>query len=182
MNASCTIRLWDFENRLSSVTLPNNGGVISFRYDPFGRRIQKTSASRVTNYLYDGSNIVAEVSASGGVVASYTQGAGTDEPLAMQRGGNTVYYHADGLGSVTSLTDPNAKTVATYVYDSFGNTTATASIFNPLTHSATPVAKTIASAGSITIAPDTTIPRWVGSSLKTQPDLRAVARTSMSTL
>ncbi len=121
---------WDFENRLSSIALPNNGGTVSFRYDPLGRRIQKTSASGVTNYLYDGANIAAEVSASGGVVASYTQGAGVDEPLAMQRGGYIGYYHADGLGSITSLKDINAKTIATYVYDSFGNTTPTEGIFN----------------------------------------------------
>src|SRR5215468_239963 len=29
---------WDFENRLTSVTLPGSGGTVSFRYDPFGRR------------------------------------------------------------------------------------------------------------------------------------------------
>jgi len=122
---------WDLENRLSSVTLPNNGGTVSFRYDPFGRRIQKASAGSVTNYVYDGPNIIAELNASGGVVASYTQGTGIDEPLAMRRGGYIGYYHADGLGSVTSLTNTNTQTVATYVYDSFGNTTATEGIFNP---------------------------------------------------
>ncbi len=117
-----------------SAAVPQTRGTsltVSFRYDPFRRRIQKTSLSGVTNYLYDGANIVAEVSSSGGVVASYAQGAGIDEPLAMQRSGSTVYYHADGLGSVTSLTNTSATTVATYVYDSFGKTTATGSIVNP---------------------------------------------------
>jgi RHS repeat-associated protein len=127
-----TTYAWDFENRLSSVTLPNNGGTVSFRYDPFGRRIQKTLANNAAkNYLYDGSNIIAELNASGSVIASYTQGAGIDEPLAMRRGGYIGYYHADGLGSITSLTNPNAQTIATYTYDSFGNTTATEGIFNP---------------------------------------------------
>jgi uncharacterized protein RhaS with RHS repeats len=64
IGASVTGYAWDWENRLSSITLPNNGGTVSFRYYPFGRRIQKTSASGVTNYLYDGANIVAEVSSS----------------------------------------------------------------------------------------------------------------------
>jgi len=127
---------WDFENRLSSVTLPG-GGTESFLYDPFGRRIRKSwpnaanNTTMVGNYLYDGANIVTELNASGAVVASYTQGAGIDEPLAMRRGGYISYYHADGLGSVTSLTNTNAQPVATYVYDSFGNTTATEGIFNP---------------------------------------------------
>ncbi len=26
---------WDFENRLTSVTLPGSGGTVSFKYDPF---------------------------------------------------------------------------------------------------------------------------------------------------
>jgi len=116
---------------------PPAGGALTFRYDPFGRRIQKiwpntaNNSTMVRNYLYDGANIIAELNASGAVVASYTQGAGIDEPLAMRRGGYISYYHADGLGSITSLTNTNAQPVATYVYDSFGNTTATEGIFNP---------------------------------------------------
>ena len=35
---------WDFENRLIDVTLPGNGGTVSFAYDPFGRRIKKVTA------------------------------------------------------------------------------------------------------------------------------------------
>jgi YD repeat-containing protein len=36
---------WDFENRLTSVTLPGGGGTVYFKYDPFGRRINKSSPS-----------------------------------------------------------------------------------------------------------------------------------------
>jgi YD repeat-containing protein len=32
---------WDYENRLTQVTLPGTGGTVNFKYDPFGRRIQK---------------------------------------------------------------------------------------------------------------------------------------------
>jgi YD repeat-containing protein len=52
---------WDFENRLSQVALPGSGGTVNFKYDPFGRRIQKAftqgSATTTTNYLYDGPNL-----------------------------------------------------------------------------------------------------------------------------
>ena len=27
---------WDYENRLTSVTLPGSGGTVTFKYDPFG--------------------------------------------------------------------------------------------------------------------------------------------------
>jgi RHS repeat-associated protein len=122
--------------RVGATRLPGNGGTVSFTYDPFGRRIQKTSPSGATIYLYDGANIVAEVGASGAVTASYTQGAGVDEPLAMQRGGNVYYYNADGLGSVTSLTNNVGQTISTYLYHAFGSTTATEGIFNPYRYTA----------------------------------------------
>jgi RHS repeat-associated protein len=127
---------WDLENRLSSVNLPAGGGTVSFAYDPFGRRIKKSTASGSTIYLYDGANVVAELNAAGAVVASYAQGAGIDEPLAMQRNGSVAYYHADGLGSITSLTGNTGQTVATYTYDSFGNTTPNEAIFNPYRYTA----------------------------------------------
>src|SRR5512146_2032922 len=34
------------------------------------------------------------------------------------------FYEADGLGSVTSLTDGSGQIAASYTYDSFGNVTA----------------------------------------------------------
>ena len=50
----------------------------------------------------------------------YTHGPGIDEPLAIERKGETYYYHADGLGSVVALTDSKQKVVESYTYDSFG--------------------------------------------------------------
>src|SRR5467141_3204981 len=35
---------WDFENRLTSVTPPGSGGTVTFKYDPLGRRIEKTTS------------------------------------------------------------------------------------------------------------------------------------------
>ena len=122
---------WDFENRVTSVTLPGGGGTVTFRYDPFGRRIQKSSASGIVNYLYDGANTVTEVDVAGNTLAAYAQGAGIDEPLAMWRAGATSYYEADGLGSVTSLSAGSTLS-ATYTYDAFGNPTAsTGTLTNP---------------------------------------------------
>ena len=50
----------------------------------------------------------------------YTHGAGVDEHLALERGGHYYFYHADGLGSVTALTDADKNIVQSYRYDSFG--------------------------------------------------------------
>ena len=51
---------WDFENRMVSATVPSTG-TVTFKYDPFGRRIQKSSALGTMNYLYDGSNVIEQV-------------------------------------------------------------------------------------------------------------------------
>jgi RHS repeat-associated protein len=115
---------WDYENRLSSVTLPNSGGTVSFKYDPFGRRIEKISPTTTSIFAYDSNNLIETVNSSGGVVARYAQAPGIDQPLAMQRGSTTSFYEADGLGSITSLSNAAGALAQTYTYDSFGNQTA----------------------------------------------------------
>jgi len=111
---------WDFENRLTSVTLPT-GSLVTFKYDPFGRRINKTFPAGSTTYVYDGDNIIEELTGSTGTLSErYTYGPGVDEPLVGQRQPLIFYYEADGLGSVTSLTTPTGTVAATYTYDSFG--------------------------------------------------------------
>ncbi len=91
---------WDFENRLTSVTLPGTGGTVSFKYDPFGRRIYKSSTAGTSIYAYDDVNLIEEINSTGSVVARYADTQNIDEPLAMLRSGTTSYYQADGLGSV----------------------------------------------------------------------------------
>lgn len=129
---------WDLENRLTQVVKFRkvNGVVvesrtIDFKYDPFDRRIEKKLTTFIDNvpkvvgtwsYLYDGDNIAAEyfIDSSGTTTTYYTHGPGVDEHLAMERGDNYYYYHADGLGSITAITNESAVPVQTYSYDSFG--------------------------------------------------------------
>jgi YD repeat-containing protein len=85
------------------VILPGSGGTVTFKYDPFGRRVQKNGPAGTTNYLYDGANVVTDLNSTGAVVASYAQGSGIDEPLASLSVAGTAFFEADGLGSVTSL-------------------------------------------------------------------------------
>ena len=122
---------WDYENRMTSVVLPGSGGTVSFKYDPFGRRIYKSSSAGTSVFAYDGDNLVEETNATGAAVARYSQGLNIDEPLALLRSGTTSYYQADGLGSLTSLSNTAGTLANTYTYDSFGNLTAsTGSITN----------------------------------------------------
>jgi YD repeat-containing protein len=131
VGSNTTTYAWDFENRMTSVTLPGTGGTVTFKYDPFGRRINKSSSTTTSIYAYDGDNLIEETSASGAVVARYEDTQNIDEPLAMLRSAATSYFHADGLGSVTSLSNAAGSIANTYTYDSFGNLTAsTGSLVN----------------------------------------------------
>lgn len=131
---------WDFENRLTQAVVPVTG-TTTFRYDPFGRRIQKSGPLGATNYLYggtdaglSGANVIEEVDNSGNVLARYVsnQSLGIDQPLAELRSGTATYYEQDGLGSVTTLSATSGTIANTYTYDSFGNLTAsTGTVTNP---------------------------------------------------
>ena len=124
---------WDFENRLTQAVVPGTGGgTTTFRYDPFGRRIQKSGPLGTTNYLYDGPNLLEEVDSSGNVLARYTHGSVVDEPLAELRATTASYYQADNLGSVTSLSSTAGALSNTYTYDSYGELSAsTGTMSNP---------------------------------------------------
>ena len=118
---------WDFENRLMQAVVPGtNGGTTTFKYDPFGRRIEKISPTAASIFVYDGVNLIETVNGSGGEVASYTQMQNIDETLAELRGSTTDYYQPDGLGSITSLSGSSGTLANTYTYDSFGNLTTSA--------------------------------------------------------
>lgn len=90
MNSSGTTTYnWDYENRLTSVVLPGSGGTVYFKYDPFGRRIYKSSSTGTSIYAYDFDTLVEETSSSGAAIARYTQSAAQREHRArlctMQR-------------------------------------------------------------------------------------------------
>jgi RHS repeat-associated protein len=96
------------------------------------RAARTPTSSGTTNYLYDGNNSIEEVDQSGNVLARYAQGSHMDEWLAELRSGTASYYERDGIGSITSLSNPSGTIASTYTYDAFGRLTAsTGSITNP---------------------------------------------------
>jgi len=127
---------WDFENRLTQVTLPGTGGTVTFKYDPFGRRIQKAftqnSTATTTNYFYDFDDSIEETDQNGNVLAKYARTTNVDEPLAESRSAATSFYQQDGLDSITSLSNSAGALANTYTFDSFGKLTASSgSLTNP---------------------------------------------------
>jgi RHS repeat-associated protein len=86
---------------------------------------------RSSLFAYDGDNLIEETNSSGTAVARYSQGLNIDEPLAMERSSATSFYDADGLGSITSLSNSAGALAETYTRDSFGeHTGSTGSLTN----------------------------------------------------
>jgi RHS repeat-associated protein len=139
---------WDYENRLVHVEKIKGSErkTVTFRYDPFGRRIEKNTetlidgvtATSTWTYIYDNEDIVLEVltGEAGSEKTFYTHGPGIDEPLAMERGGSFYYYHADGLGSIAAITNAAKSVVQSYSYDSFGMVKPSTAFRNSFTYTA----------------------------------------------
>ncbi len=110
---------WDARNQLSII---NSGASASFQYDVFGRRTSKMIGGAATAFLYDGMNIVQEV--SGGTAANLLTGVGLDEVFSRADAAGTRYFMTDALGSTLALADADGNILTQYTYEPFGNTIA----------------------------------------------------------
>jgi RHS repeat-associated protein len=107
---------YDVENRLTS------GAGVSLSYDPNGRLFQ-VSGSPITQYLYDGDDLVAEYSSSGTVKRRYLHGPGMDEPVVWYEGsglGTRRYLRTDHQGSVVAVTNSSGTSIGVNTYDPYG--------------------------------------------------------------
>jgi RHS repeat-associated protein len=98
---------------------------LDYVYDAFGRRVEKKYDGRtVLKYLYDGDHCIAEYGAGNDLHRKYIYGPAVDEPVCLVEAAGTYagtyYYHFDGLGSVTALTNSSGATVEVYEYDVYG--------------------------------------------------------------
>jgi RHS repeat-associated protein len=97
--------------------------------------LAKVVNGNTTEFRYDGEDLILQLDGDGNVAGSWTFGPGIDEPLAMNRAGVNHYYLAEGLGSVTALTDETGAVVHTYEYGVFGEITGqTGSLENPFAY------------------------------------------------
>ena len=119
-----TAYVWDYRNRLSRVNL-SDGSIVEYGYDAEDRRVsKKINGVTKEKYVYDGSDIALVVDAGGTIVERYLYGDGTDNVLSVVKTGTTVWSLADRQGSITDLVDATGAVLNHFVYDSFGNRTA----------------------------------------------------------
>ena len=93
---------------------------VSFTYDAEGLRTSKIVNGEKTFFVWDGDQLVMELSESGKVQKRYIRG---NDLIYADKGENTKkqYYVTDPHGNVVQLTDESGKVTKTYEYDSFGN-------------------------------------------------------------
>ncbi len=124
---------YDSTNRLTR--FKNQTLEETYQYDGEGKRISKQSGSSSVSYLYDGLNVIQENSSSS--VTNYTRNPNSQGGIGgivsqLSSSNIPTYYHYDGLGSVTNLTNSIGANTQTYTYDAFGNTiTQAGSTANP---------------------------------------------------
>ncbi len=93
---------------------------------PLGRLRQTEvpgNAATRTEFLYDGSDMVAEYNNSGALARRYVHGPGVDAPLVMYVGSGTTtrrWLHADERGSIVAISDASGSAIATFTYDPYG--------------------------------------------------------------
>lgn len=139
-----TTIIYDANNLITSAKI-GSGPTVTYTYDTDKHMIARTVNGVTTRYQYDGDNLSAETDNTGTITVAYSYDdngkriSETRKDVDDPNGSNKVYYyHYDGHGSVTTLTDPSGNVVKRYSYDPFGNVlsaTGDANLTNSFTYS-----------------------------------------------
>jgi RHS repeat-associated protein len=109
-----TTLTFDVANRMTAY-----GNALTEGYNGNGLRAWKTASGTTTYYLYDGTDLLCEMNASGNVTATNTWGA---NGLVSRRVGTTsTFYVYDPQGSVAERLDASENVVSSDLYDAYGN-------------------------------------------------------------
>jgi RHS repeat-associated protein len=120
--------VYDFENRLKSMTM--NGNTLSVVYDGDGNLVAKTASGAATRYLVDdlnptGYEQVVEELVGGALQRTYTYGLQRINQNQLISGKWTQSFYGydgdDGGGTVRLLTDITGTVTDTYDFDAWGN-------------------------------------------------------------
>jgi RHS repeat-associated protein len=117
--------VWDIENRLLSIELPD-GTIVENSYDADGIRMgsaltpESGGVTTLIDYVTDTSGPLSQVVAetrAGALGAVYPRGM---QLLGILRAEEEQYVHGDHLGSVRVLTGPAASVADHFNYEAFG--------------------------------------------------------------
>lgn len=114
---------YNVKNQLVGATIGGSG--VELAYDASERLKSVSKSNKTTQFLYDGTDIIAEYDGSGNLLRRYVHGPNMDEPLVWLEGsdGNDIrYFHQDRLGSVIAVTNAFGALMSAVRYDAYGRT------------------------------------------------------------
>lgn len=111
--------VWDVFNRLTSTTA--SGSTVTYTYNGDGLKTRRVGPNGTTYYYHDGIRPIWETNSAGAMTAQYDRDIFGN--LLSRRDSANVrhYFHFDGLGSTTALTNTSGTVSATMLYDAWGN-------------------------------------------------------------
>jgi RHS repeat-associated protein len=109
---------WNARGQLGSLS---GSLAASFQYDAFGRRVAKSINGTSTAFLYDGANVIQEL--SGSTPTANLLSGGVDEVFTRTDSVGTSHFLLDALGSPIALADASAAIQSGYRYEPYGATT-----------------------------------------------------------
>jgi RHS repeat-associated protein len=98
---------YDIENKLTSATSGDTTKTLS--YDPLNR-LDLYNPGTARRFIYDGSEVAAELDGSGNIVNRYIRSDAADDPIVFFNGSGTSqrgYWHKDERGSIIAMTNPS---------------------------------------------------------------------------
>ncbi|MEO1527314.1 MAG: RHS repeat-associated core domain-containing protein [Planctomycetota bacterium] len=115
---------WDFDNRLSSADVDNDGTAdVTYRFDAHGRRVGRDDGNTNEVYVQAGQTTVADYTVGAAAVNplyTYAYGTYIDEPIMRGGTGGLTYYHRNQQYSIIALTDGSGGLKERYAYTAYG--------------------------------------------------------------
>ena len=110
---------WDVFNRLTQATGP--GGTVTYTSDGDGLKRQRVGPDGTRRYYYDGIRPIWEADGAGVMIAQLDRDIFGNLLSRREASGARRYYHFDGVGSTTALTNESGAATSTLLYDAWGN-------------------------------------------------------------
>lgn len=116
---------WTFaystENQL--LTANKTGVSLAYKYDPFGRQVEKSVGGVKSRFYYFGQQRLGDYDSTGALLTRYVYSSALDDiAIAVAAAGTKTYYHQDDLDSVVASTDSTGAILNRYKYGPFGET------------------------------------------------------------
>ena len=118
---------WDFDNRMSSADVDNDGNFdVSYTFDALGRRVARDDGTNNAVYVQVGQQTIADY-VSGAAASSptytYYYASYIDEPVMRVGSSGNRYFHRNQQYSVVALTDSSGSIKERYSYTAYGTPT-----------------------------------------------------------